>query len=236
MVGCTVITPEYAEIGLMAVERFKRHTGLDVVILWRQTREEAFIAKLEIPFTLAPQSICYFDSDLWVIRDCDLAQFNASPFFLAVKDPGVVDVADEKHKGSFPVLDAQLLGFDPSLYVNGGIWITDTRRPDHVAAFEIARQLYQEKLNGLWKDYKDYGEQGFLNAGIQRSGVPQQFLPQTWNYWTMAYQGGLVKSIPWGIIGLHAAGFGLQHKKEHLLTMEKALQCWGDEPRKGAFE
>jgi len=242
VIGATILTKNYAEIGIAAVERFKKRTGLDVIVLWKD--KDAFEAKLDLPFLLAPQTVVYFDADHWMIRDCDLSQFNNSPYFWAVKDPGINDLPatlinaggePAVMSGSFPVPDATLLGFDPQQYFNGGLWIANFKREDHVSAFAIAKQLYEEKKNGLWKDYQDYGEQGFLNAGIHRAGVALDFLPQTYNFWLLSFKGGLVKSIPHGVIGLHAAGYGLPDKMPHLLQMEQVLECWMKEPRPNAL-
>lgn len=233
MTGCTIITPSYAEMGLEAVSRFKRCTGLDVVVLYRDT-EPAFEAKLEIPLLLKDQTVVFFDSDLWFLHKTDFTQFANRHEFFAVKDPGVKDVADDSIGvvGSWARKDCAILDIDPLMYFNGGLWIANFRNPSHKQAFAIARQLYEDKKNGKFATLGDYGEQTFLNAGIQRSQTYLSFLPDAYNYWHMAYKGGLYNSIPYRIIGLHAAGYKLPEKLEHLRTMADVMSVWLDEPRK----
>jgi hypothetical protein len=236
MIGCTLITPSYAEIGLEAVKRFKQHTGLDVVILWREDGPDAFAAKLDIPLTIRDQKVVFFDSDLWFIHHTDLTKFDEFGSFYAVADPGVNDIKDESINvaGAWARKDCETLGIEPSLYFNGGLWIADFRYAGTRLAFAIARQLYEDKKNCILK-IGDYGEQSMLNAGIQRAGVKINLMPMAYNYWHMAYKGGLVSSVPYRVIGLHAAGYSLNEKANHLRVMSEVLGVWFDQPRPNAF-
>lgn len=256
MIGATLITPAYAEIGLEAVKRFKRHTGLDVVILWRDDGPDAFAAKLDIPLTIKDQTVVFFDSDLWFIHDVDLRWMDRRHQFYAVMDPGVNDVADASIKvaGAWARSDCEVLGINPNKYFNGGLWVANFRHDSHRVAFAHARQLYQDKINGVFNYDKDvskpgdiltftqtkcrigdYGEQSFLNAGVQRAGIEIDPLLMSYNYWHMAYKGGLVDAVPYRVIGLHAAGYALQDKLQHLRQMSEVLGVWFDRPRNGAF-
>jgi hypothetical protein len=256
MIGCTLITPAYAEIGMEAVKRFKRHTGLDVVILWRDDGPDAFAAKLDIPLTIKNQTVVFFDSDLWFIRDVDISWMDRRDQFLAVLDPGVNDVADPSINviGSWARSDCEVLGIEPTKYFNGGFWVANFQRHDHQQAFARARQLYQDKLNGVFNYDKviskpkdvmtflktscrigDYGEQSFLNAGVQREGIEILELPMQFNYWHMAYKGGLVASVPYGINAVHAAGYAIKDKMDHLRQMSDVLDVWFKKPRDKAF-
>lgn len=236
MIGCTLITPAYAEIGLESVKRFKRHTGLDVVILWRDDGPDVFAAKLDIPLTIKDHTVVFFDSDLWFIHDVDLRWMDCRDQFFAVMDPGINDVADTSIKvaGAWARSDCEFLQINPNQYFNGGLWVANFRLPDHRYAFAHARQLYQDKINGVM-NIGDYGEQSFLNAGVQRSGIEIVPLPMAYNYWHMAYKGGLVAAVPYRVIGLHAAGYALQDKLAHLRQMSEVLGVWFDQPRDKAF-
>ncbi len=237
MIGVTLITPSYAEIGMEAVKRFKRHTGLDVVILWREDGPDAFAAKLDIPLTIKDQTVVFFDSDLWFINGADLWWMDRRDQFLAVMDPGINDIEDPSIKatGSWARNDCDVLGINPNKYFNGGFWVANFRHKSHRDAFAHARQLYQDKINGVIK-IGDYGEQSFLNAGVQRCGIEIRDLPMSYNYWHMAYKGGLVNSIPYGVIGLHAAGYAAHDKLDHLRKMSEVLDVWFDKPRENAFK
>jgi len=247
MIGCTIITPQYAEMGLEAAARFKRCTGLEVNIIWRN-EEPAFEAKLEIPLILKDQTVVFFDSDLWFLHKTDLMPYANRQEFFAVQDPGVKDVRDISLNiaGSWAHNDCLVLGIDPLLYFNGGLWIANFRNPAQKLAFAIARQLCEDRKNGKFSDSRnefkpsniltkctigDYGEQTFLNAGIQRSQALLEFLPTEFNYWHMAYKGGLYQSIPYRIIGLHAAGYKTDQKLNHLRTMSDVFDVWLDKPR-----
>ena len=217
MIGVTLITPSYAEIGLEAVKRFKRHTGLDVVILWRDDGPDAFAAKLDIPLTIKDQTVVFFDSDWWMIRDCDFSEFQSRHEFFAVHDLGIHDPL------AFCTPDSKTLNIDPDLYFNSGFWIANFRYQSHRSAFAKARQAFQDHKNGVIKGIYDFGEQSILNAGIQRAECDLVMLDSTYNFIHWFYKSGAQKSIPWGIISVHAAGIPKHEKFHHLQGLASAF-------------
>jgi lipopolysaccharide biosynthesis glycosyltransferase len=217
MIGATLITPAYAEIGLEAVKRFKRHTGIDVVILWRDDGPDAFAAKLDIPLTIRDQTVVFFDSDWWMIRDCDLSEFQNRHEFFAVPDLGIHDPS------AFCSPDSKTLNIDQSFYFNSGFWIANFRYPSQGLAFAKARQLYQDHRNGVIKGIYDFGEQSVLNAGIQRAECDISFLESNYNFIHWFYKNGVQKMIPWGVFAIHAAGIPKHEKIAHLKSLESVL-------------
>lgn len=216
MVGVTLSSPQYENLTFEAVRRFKRHTGLDVQIMWSDG-EPAYAHKLEAAQRFKGRSVVFFDVDWWALRPMDLGQFNNSPHFVCVRDPGVFD------HDQFPHTDSAVLGIDELQYFNSGFWIANFRRPDHVAAFEAAAQLCEEKLNGLWTNVGDPGEQSFLNAGIQRSGCSVLHLPFAYNCYNLAVRFGCYPEYPREIFGLHAAGVHHSEKREWLELHERVF-------------
>lgn len=221
MIGCTTISPSYQEVGLEAVKRFKRHTGLDVVILFTDD-ENSYDLKLEIPNKLSNQSVVFFDSDWWMIRDYNMAEFSGMKHFVAVKDYGVYDPM------AFCKPDSETLSIDHELYFNSGFWIANFKEEIHRKAFAKARQMMQDKKNGVIKGIHDFGEQSILNAAIQKSGCPLKLIHLRWNYFHAVYRSGCISSIPWGIIGMHAAGIQRADKVRHLNEMCSIFQTTKD--------
>ena len=227
MIAVTIATPKYKQLCDEQVEHFRKHCDLPVVAI--HLKEESFKdsagRKLELHRMFRGQKVLFFDSDWRAIRklDIELLEKLSETDFLAVADH------DTRDSGSFPKPDSKTFGINEALYFNSGFWVANFALEKHVQAFELALKLYKESKNGGWASVIDHGEQGFLNAGIQKSGVPIHHLPATWNWYHFAWANGAIEHIPRNIIGVHAAAFPIHEKK---IALDAQTQIFSGDQRK----
>lgn len=210
MIAVTIATTGYEQLAQEQAYFARVNTGLNVHIVY--ANGGGFHHKLELQRVYRGQKILCFDADLRLIRHADWSKISeaANGAFIAAPDPGIHDA------NQFPTPDSAILGIDRLKYFNSGLFVADFRRPAVVAAFDDARQLMSEKENGMWQNIGDLGDQSFMNAGIQRRGVPVKLLHPRFNFFFHAWRWGCLPEIPRHIIGLHAAGTPLSEKKDVL--------------------
>ena len=208
MIGVTIASTEFEEMAVQAAQRFRRHTKTEKTIILSTQREKNYAEKLSIHrFITKDETICFFDSDLWFVRDCDLSSFENRKEFIGVHDAGCKPEFADNH---FPYKDAITFGIDPVKYFNGGLFIFNKT---HVKAFEYARSIMSEMtINGGRKyiDGKplcDFGEQSSLNYAMVKKKVPVRIISARYNYMPFAVQhvGAEYIEDPFAI---HAAGYG----------------------------
>jgi hypothetical protein len=169
MIGVTIRSgPTFNKLSDEAVERFKHYTGIDRVVIF-DTDKNPYLLKLRL-HTYFKQTFVYFDSDLWFTNPCSLVDFNNSKSFYAVKDIGRNNNVD------FPKYDSYWNGIDNEAYFNTGFFIANGNDKLQCDAFEYSWGLHDKII------VRDFGEQTFLNIGIQRFKVPTTFLHQDFNY------------------------------------------------------
>jgi len=210
MVAVTVISPAYEKLGTEAVRRMKEFSGLDVIVI---TADDAdgFSPKLLIDQFIGPRPIVFFDSDWWLLRPFDFRPLGATGKFHAVHDRGVY------HQETFCVNDSNIFGFPPAEYFNSGFYVCDLGNPAHRQIFEDARRFNEDCLEGRIAPVGDIGEQSFLNAAVQKSGL-LDLLPLAMNYTDNFRLTGTIEHAPREIIGLHAACFPLPEKWDRLTS------------------
>lgn len=215
-IGVTVTSPSYEHLTNEAVNRFRKHSGLEVIVL-PCTSEPAFAHKLNLDLLVAPRKIVYFDIDLWLIRDFDFTSLANNGRFNAVPDPGAWNPF------AFPHTDSVNEGWDKSEYFNSGLFICDLADPKIKKVFEDARKTLEECHNGKRRKPIDWTDQFFLNHSIQQQPGLLKRLPFQMNFYKKAVDWGSYPFIPRDIIGLHAAGEPKERKLEALHEQSKVL-------------
>lgn len=210
VIGCTIITPGYETLGFEAVRRFKAMTGLDTVILFSDSR--GYFKKLDLPELLGPVTVVYYDADLWLIRPWALGRYAGTSRFWAVPDPSAL------HETCFTGADCIKARIAPEDYVNTGLMIWNNNHASHRLIFERAKTLYNQAADRGVKPLQDVTEQGWINLALSRYMVPFNKLGLEYNYFYWLEKSGFAPP-PKNIIGLHAAGYTLEHKLLHLQTV-----------------
>lgn len=211
ILGVTVATPAFLDLAVEATRRWSAMTQQHATILVPPTNEGAYHWKLLLPQLVRPGPVCYFDADLWFIRPCDPLELLRPGGISGVQDVGIENPA------TFAFADCGSLGLDRTQYINSGFFVCDTADPKIVAAFAAAEQM------SLWKTrVADFGEQSYLNAGIQRNcGV--HLVDMTWNFGPWAGLAGLCDKVPSRPNTIHALGVPLPLKRERLALWESAF-------------
>lgn len=204
VVGVTVVSPRYAYMAGEAVERFQKMSGLDVVVL-HVGSEPAFAAKLNLDLLLAPRRIVFFDVDYWMLRPFNFSTLPTDRFS-AVPDPGVGS------KNQFPARDCAREGWAPETYFNSGLFVCDLTMPALRQVFADARARLLACHAGAVESPADWTDQYFLNWAVQQQWEIFNPLPIALNFYKVAADGGNLANIPAQIIGLHAAGVGVERK------------------------
>lgn len=208
MIGVTIRSgPHYRPMCDEAIDRFKYYTGIEKVVVF-DTDRNPYLTKLRL-HSFFKQSFVFFDSDLFFVNKCDLSQFNKCPEFIGVKDVGRFNEAD------FPIHDCYHHGINNDIYLNTGFFIADGSNEKHLTALEYAWNIRDKCIVG------DFGEQTFINIGLQRTSTPIKFLPNTYNYaficeemkWEMRHKQHDIQDSPYAI---HALGFKAEQKLKQL--------------------
>lgn len=207
ILGATIASPGYFELANEAARRFRKYTGCECIVLTTD-RESSYDNKLALP-NLGDRTICFFDADLWFVRQVDL-----EPFRQIEGVAGVVEAGRFLPK-SFCVNDCASLGIPIEGYINAGLMIINPRTPSVKAAFNTASNILAQAKAGVVK-IEDYGEQSALNAAFVRELCPVQYLGDEWNFWPKAWAWGCYKSLPLHPYCIHAAGVLLPNKMQFL--------------------
>ena len=212
-IGATIVTPGYEALAFEAVKHFKAATGLDTVMLFSDSM--GYFKKLDLPELLAPKTIIFYDSDLLMVRSWDAGAFLGTPYFWGVPDPSA-------HRPEcFPGADCISEGLDPDAYINTGLMIWNNALPSHREVFTKAREEYNASLALPAVRLVDVTEQGWLNLALL--SAPRRFLPLAFNYFFWLEKSEIAPP-PCPIIGLHAAGYPLSEKLEHLHSTLRTLR------------
>lgn len=158
--------------------------------------------------------MCLFDADWWMIRHEPIDQFVGMDGLAAVSDPAAMH-------DTFCKRDAEIIGMQPSRYVNSGLVWANTSDSRVIQAFDRASVLHAEKASGLHPLIEDHTEQSCLCQALHENCLPTRFLPHEWNVYLHAARYGHVDTIPARPIALHAAGIPLD-RKMHRLGLECA--------------
>jgi hypothetical protein len=189
---------EFSALAEEARHRFMWATGLNCVVIHTQ-QPKNYAVKMEL-LSLFDQTVVFFDADLWFIQKRDLCEFDDCEEFFGVQDPGGY------HKAHFPFWDCQTLGIEVEPYINTGFMIFNQR---HKQA--MAKGLEMMKDNSI--QLKDFGEQSYINGGLQLTKTPIKHLHPEFNYIPLAVSRSDMRmehlSNP---VTIHAAGF-LGHQK-----------------------
>ena len=214
LLGVTIITPAYEEIGHEAARRWHRFTGIPAMIFSAPSEKDAYRLKLRLPEFIPAAPVCYFDADYWLLRPLDIPDLVAKVekhALLAVVDPGTQDPA------GFVAKDCAAYGMDPTRYFNSGFWVADFSRDQITHAFANALEALDHR------QWADYGDQSAWNYGLQNYHVHGLALPWRYNFFLHAVTHGYCDHIPAEVIGLHAAGVSKGKKREHLTEWAKML-------------
>lgn len=214
IIGITLATTGYEELAQEAARRFRRHTGCHALILTADGRD-AFDLKFALPRLAGGRVCCFFDADLWFIRDVSLDRFIGMEGLAAVPDPAALHP-------TFCQNDADVLNFPRDRYCNTGLMVFNSADSRVLTAFDRASVLMAEKRAGLHPDVQDTTEQSMLNRALFENQLPTQFLPQDWNSYLHAAQHGHIDTIPARPYAVHAAGVTL-HDKFRVLQQQTAV-------------
>jgi hypothetical protein len=214
-IAVTVTSPGYDHLTAEAVRRFRRFSGLEVVVLPTST-EPAFAAKLNLDLFVAPRPIVFFDVDLWLLRPYDFRPLAKTGRWCAVPDPGAWNPR------AFPHTDSVREGWEKDTYFNSGLFVCDLSQWNIREVFAMARQRLADCHAGNAPRPVDWTDQYFLNWAVQQQPGLLKRLPFALNFYKPAVDWGSYPSIPREIIGLHAAGTPVRDKLR-VLEMQAAV-------------
>ena len=226
LLGVTVSTPKYAALAKEAVRRVEHFIRIPTQVIEAEDAD-GFATKLALDRLCPSTRILFFDADWWALRPMDFSGYNGAAW-MAVHDPGVF------HPKAFPVHDCPLLSLAPELYFNSGFFLFDNSRAAHRKVFTTARQIEHDIFAGKQAPVHDFGDQSFLNAGVQRNKVPLELLPFSYNYMRFMVQGRSVLFTPALVHAVHAAGFKATQKARHLRSAAEFLGYDLDTSENGA--
>lgn len=217
IIGATIATTGYEELAQEAARRFRRHTGCHALILTADGRD-GYDLKFEIPRLAGGRVFCFFDADLWFIRDVSLDRFAGMEGAALVPDPAALHP-------TFCQNDADVLGLPRERYCNTGLIIANSADSRVLTAFDRASVLMAEKRAGLHPDIQDTTEQSMLNRALFENQLPTQFLLPKWNSYYYAIPNGFIDSIPVDMLAIHAAGVPLEKKIAYLELQARAHEA-----------
>lgn len=211
MIGVCFSSPNYAKLTAEATERFSRHTGLKCIVI--QTPQDAnWLDKLNAPESLPAERCVLIDGDLWFVKDVDLERvFDEAPTCVhGVPDIGVA-------MQNVFAADCDTLMMDASWYINTGLVMWDNANPAHRAAFAQAKRLAVQRVK-----VNDFGEQSYLNCGIQ-SNCQIRLLPHQFSFMFYALRRRGIRPSRFGVAdnlndvyAIHAAAYPLSVKRTQL--------------------
>jgi len=215
-IGVTLVSPRYLYLAQEAVSRFRKCTGLDVVILWSEA-EPAFAAKLNLDLLVARRPMVFFDVDLWLLRPVDFGPLAKSDRWCAVPDPCA------PNPETFCGRDSIREGWDPATYFNSGLFACDLSRAEIRQVFADARAQLDRVHAGTVPLPADVTDQYYLNWAVQRQAGLLKPLGLEMNFFHVAIEHGGVRNIPVPLTGLHAAGVPAELKLQALREQAKVL-------------
>ena len=215
--GVTIRTPGYEALAEEAVRRFKLASGCQTVLIIDAPEHAGWEAKLSLPELCPARPIIFFDADWWALREFDVRDVMViNQGITAVHEPTVFD--PEAHAAR----DCVTLMMGPRGVINTGFFACDLSDRNTRRMFRDARSMLSTHSD--LDQIADPTDQVWLNYARQTVGVPLRMLPLRYNFFLPAAQWGCVPAIPRGIVGLHAAGYPLEHK---LHTLETQASVFG---------
>lgn len=212
IIGVTIVTPEYKELSQEAVKRFKKYSGLDVCAVEVDNQQNSYEIKFKLLELFKGKKICFFDSDLFAVRDLNLHKIKFEDV-AGVNDP----TALSSH--SFVRHDCFNLSIPFDRYLNTGFLLMDLSKRTVIKAFEIAIKTDRNSLNMM-----DKTEQSLLNYAFMQAGCDIKTLPFEYNFFKPAVDWGIYPFIPRSVFNVHAAGYPLHQKKSQLETQCKFFE------------
>lgn len=209
-IGVTIATPEYMDMAVEAVRRWKQYSGLEAIILTSE-KGVCWWTKYDLAAMLPGMQVCFFDADIYFVHPLPLDELWPDDCHLtALQDPGVRDPL------AFPSEDCKIFGIDPAAYFNGGFWACDFSQPAVQEWMNYARQITLAVKAGEHQRWYDFGEQTALNIAAMRTGIKVRLIDDGWAFFHWAWRHGKLKH-PDRILGIHAAGYqGVSGKLEAL--------------------
>lgn len=222
VIGVTIVSPKYQHLVEPAITQFKKHTKLNVVVLYASD-ESAFSQKLNLDLLIGPRKIIYFDVDLWFIRDFDFSKLVTNGKFNAVPDPMAMVPEMDSGPPPFPFADSRREGWDHDSYINSGLFVCDLANPDIRLIFSDARQALEDCHAGKIETPVDWTDQYYFNHALQKRLHLLNPLDFKFNFFKFAVDWGGYPYIPRDVVGLHAAGVPLAHKLKALQIQSRVL-------------
>lgn len=216
-IGLTIISPSYEKVGMEAVERFKKHVGIEVKIHQCEDKD-GFQAKLQLERISGRRDVIFFDSDLWFLDRPNLGKSAGHSCLLAVHD----SAAFNPH--AFPHTDCERFGMPKTEYFNSGLMCLSFTQEKHRRMFSEARSLHKSGQRKSATKPADWTDQVWLNRARLSVGLPWVKLPTAYNYYLRASQWGQLPWIPRKIIGLHGAGIEAKKKFKALKEQAKVFE------------
>ncbi len=210
MIAVTIATDDaYADLAHEQAKWFRKNSGLQTVIL---SAKDGYAEKLELQKMFKGKRIVFFDADFRLVRKTDFSKIRAG--WAAVTDPA------STCPSSFVAKDISLFGMKSSEYFNTGLFIADFSRGDVVEAFNDARQMLEDRKNGLMKNLSDITEQSLLNHAIHKRWPHIDIcqMDEGMNCYPMMHTRGW-REYPAAPSGLHAAGVKIDNKAMALDAM-----------------
>lgn len=213
ILGVCMASPSSLDLAADAMRRWWGATGCDAVLICPPLDGgKVYLQKLRLPELVRPGPVCFFDADLWFQRPVRPWDYLAPGAFCAVLDPG------RHNTDTFSHSDSKALGMDPDKYFNSGIFVCDTSQDCVRDAFNHALWLSGNRNTPV----NDFGEQSFLNAGVQKF-CRFTALPHEWNVGPWCAIAGMEPTIPARPLALHAMGVPGHCKRERLDLWERAF-------------
>lgn len=205
MIGITIYTEQYKELAEEAIDRFKKHTGLSVLVIHLNEKiSNNYLRKLHI-CKYVDCSAVYFDADWWMVKDFDFSQFNGSKKFMGVADPG------GDYEKCFVCKDCRLHSLNISKYINTGFFIFNKNY--HSDIFDKAIQ------NSKRYKVNDFGEQTYLNMALQESNETDiEILDNRFNF---LFKRNVATEN--NVLAFHAAAMPLNDKLSELRRITNEL-------------
>lgn len=212
LIGVTLISPGYVELGTEAIQRMKHFAGLDTVATFVH-EEPAFFGKFDFPEMVGRRRVVFFDADLWIVEPVDFSPLRG---FWGVHEMGAFK------PNCFVAKDCEKFKIPKEEYYNTGLLLFDLDREDHRDVFKLARYFATEAYRGVRANTEDRTDQSWINLALSALNVERNFLPFEYNFFDFSVE-HFGSKRPEKIIGYHAAGVQLIDKLEHLRENTKPL-------------
>ena len=183
MIGVTIASEKFEKLAMHACKRFRRNTGINKTYTISTEYEKNYREKLGLWRLIQDgETVVFFDSDLWFIRNTNLSIFENRNEVIACHDPGCRSEFSNNH---FPYRDAMTFGIDPDRYFNGGFMVFNHR---HISALKFAEEIMLGMSKKKGRKYidgmplADFGEQSSINYAMVKFGIPVDIVSAQYNF------------------------------------------------------